>query len=196
MNREDIIREFDLEAQRSDNYFSLMYKIIQFTFVAVAATLGFAISLIGDANKTKGLCFIGTYAIPLIIYVFGTMYAYNAYAIAISGKRAQKLHDLIYKNGSADIIVKEYILSNKGLVIISYGVTLAFYIFIPLFSISIINYLYKNEVNSNSFLFTIIPVCFLICYYVIMAIEISAIIKNTRHFNNHKIKPKRKKKKR
>ena len=114
------------------------------------------------------------------------MYAFNAYAIAISGKRAQKLHDQLYKEVANNETIKEYNISNKGLIIISYGVTLAFYLFVPLFCILLISSLCENEVKANTFLFSVLPVCFLICYYIIMVIEIIAIIKNIGHLKSKK----------
>lgn len=92
-NKDDLIREFQLEQDRSNCYFNLMYKTLQFTFLAVASFIVCAFSLYKEQVIIN---LIFSLIIPICCYVFGIMYAYNAYALTVSGKRAEILHSNIY----------------------------------------------------------------------------------------------------
>ena len=84
-----LLKEFEFEDSRCKYYYDLMYKVIQFTFVAVVAL---AVCAFAKDTEQSDKCMILSLILPICIYIFGIMYAYNAYALSICGKRAELLH--------------------------------------------------------------------------------------------------------
>lgn len=117
---DDLIREFDFEYKREQSYFDYMYRSIQFSFVAVV-TVFIAASQLYEPSDQKDpiFCYVLlSYVLPACIYVFGTMYVFNAYGLAVCGNRAAKLHKLIclgkqYKPDCFQTaMIKKYFLTN------------------------------------------------------------------------------------
>lgn len=183
-DKTDLIREFEFEHNRCQSYFELMYKTLQFSFAAIVALLVFAL---GKENYQGNSIMIFQLILPICIYVFGIMYAYNAYALAVCGERAEILHSHIYASGQNILtgemgrILKIYVATDRKVTLLSYGVSLGFYLVIPI--ASCILGLYKNNYVID--LYTILSFVFLIIYHVLMAIVIKAISK--KHFRINEI---------
>ena len=100
LNYNKLKNSFDLEHSRCENYFDRMYRTIQFTFVALIAIAVFTFS--NDLSNWS-IALMLSFVLPAVIYVFGIMFSYNAYALAIYGKRASVIlqsmfcFDTIYK---------------------------------------------------------------------------------------------------
>ena len=142
-DKNDLIREFELEHERCQSYFSLMYKTLEFSFVAIVALAVCAFS-VNDNEELQNivLCLV----LPISLYVFGIMYAYNAYALAVYGKRAHIIHCQIYDPllGNRDTtnlhselidILPIYVATNRKTTLIAYGVPLGFFLTMPLASV-------------------------------------------------------------
>lgn len=177
MKEIDYFREFTFEHGRCQSYFDLMYKTLQFTFAAIITVFGIAFGFLSDKAEYAALMFF--YILPVCLYVFGVMYAYNAYALAVCGKRAEILHKKVYcdveETDEATLILKKYVNSSRFITLISYGVPLGFYFVIPL--ASILYSLIECKVKGNIFFYEILPFILLAVYYLIMIIIIVKIIR-------------------
>ena len=132
--------EFKLADECCARYFDFMYKILQFSFAAIIAVVGIGFGFFNNNVKTSHYCaLIFSYVLPICLYVFGTMYAYNAYGLSIYGKKAELLHrklcaeDELYETLGATM--NQYVITNRVVASIAYGVPLLFYIFMPCLSI-------------------------------------------------------------
>lgn len=182
LNSDEYFREFEFENKRADGYFDLMYKIFQFTFALVVALLAIVFS-----DKTLPIYsnLILRYVLPICLYVFGIMYTYNAYALAICGERAEKLHQKIYED--ADIkqfrdrnfysVLSKYVATNRIITLLSYGLALGFYLTIPIASVYVGGHYFTNMFADNK-LFTLLPPVFNIIYIILEMIVICAIGKH------------------
>ena len=102
--KNDLIREFEFEHARCQHYFELMYKVIQFTFAAIIAVV--VVVFQGNSNEQYGALLL-MLVLPVCIYVFGALYAFNAYALAVGGDRAEAIHEKIYEN-ERETFLKEH----------------------------------------------------------------------------------------
>ena len=112
------------------------------------------------------------------------MYAYNAYLLAILGKKAEILHYRLYKckrshDHNLNSAMKKYVISNRFVTLLAYGVPLGCFLAIPFASISFSCVIYCIESNIKSlFYYHILPVIILWIYYSLMFIMIVAITKD------------------
>ena len=180
----DILREFNIITGISERYFDLMYKILQFTFAAIIAIVGIGFGFFNEENTSKQYCsIIFSYVLPVCMYVFGIMYTYNAYALALCGKKAEYLHNKLYQgkhsnNKQFSELMRKYVITNRVITLLSYGVPLGFYIVIPAASICLSCKVFS--VSKQLFLYHILPVIFLWIYVVLMLVLIIGIGKD--HF--------------
>lgn len=188
-NKEDVIREFNIAKERCDSYFDYLYKVLQFSIAAIIAIIVAAAQLFGhDASGIKNIddirAIILSYILPICTYIFGVMYAYNAYALTVCGKHAEMLHNKIYEFKSEGEIkdisnypnIKKYIVTNRSVTIFPYGLQLAFYMGFPLASNAFSAVLCENI--SNFFFYRILPFIFTGLYLSIVLIIIVNIAKN------------------
>ena len=136
---DDIRNEFELAASDCQRYFERMYKIIDFSAVAIIALLGIGCNIF--AEDIVAACLVFGYFLPGCVGVFGMLYAYNAYALAACGKKAELLHGLLYegetgKTEKINAAMNRYIVTDDVAKIIAYGVVLAFYMLIPAVSVA------------------------------------------------------------
>ena len=122
----ELKHEFDLEVNRCQSYFELMYKTFNFSFAAIVALVGFVCSLYGIDTQPEYKDFlVGVilyFAIPACLYVFGIMYTYNAYSLAVCGKRAERLHnELINKDWFMTLLDLEDYIKTKDKVFEDYA---------------------------------------------------------------------------
>ena len=171
-----MIGAFNLEHNRCENYFDRMYRTIQFTFVAMIAIALFAFD--SETNENTAI-FMFYFVFPVTLYVFGILFAYNAYAITIYGKRAtvilRELYPLKNKNKKPfdiDYILHIYVGTDRKVTLLSYGVPLAFYLLTPLASIIICKIKFGLSFCSLPSMFSLIV---LLIYYVFMTIIIGEI---------------------
>jgi hypothetical protein len=110
------------------------------------------------------------------------MYAYNAYALSICGKRAELLHRKMFEEyfndenqEKMDDILMKYVIGSRWLSMISNGVCLGFYLTIPLgcFILS------KKFQPYDGWLFQTAPIICMIIFYIII---ITIIVMLTRDF--------------
>lgn len=178
--KEDIIREFEFEHNRCQSYFDLMYRILEFSFAAIAAIVVLGFGLLENFDKgitNYHVALIFAYVLPICIYVFGTMYLYNIYAMIICGARAGKLHKEIYLTdelGELNSTMSEYIISNKLVSILAYGVSLGFYLAVPIASIIVSKKFFS--VTEYTFYYNTLPIILLTIYYAIVLVIIVQII--------------------
>ena len=178
--KEDLIREFEFEHNRCQSYFDLMYKTLEFSFAAIVAivVLGFGMCDVQKDIPTKYTALIFCYVLPVCLYVFGIMYAYNAYDMTLSGERAEKMHKKIYENSNWEDFksdISKYVISNRWITMFAYGTFLGFFIVIPPASIILSIEFFKVE--SSVFLYQVLPFILLAIYYIILAIIILQIAK-------------------
>lgn len=178
--KDDLIREFEFEHNRCQSYFDLMYKTLEFSFAAIVAivVLGFGMCDVQKDIPTKYTALIFCYVLPVCLYVFGIMYAYNAYAMTLSGERAEKMHKKIYEKSNWEDFksdISKYVISNRWITMFAYGTFLGFYIVIPPASIILSIEFFKVE--SSVFLYQVLPFILLAIYYIILTIIIFQIVK-------------------
>ena len=194
ITKEDMIREFDFEYKREQSYFDYMYRSVQFSFVAIVAVFITASELFTPYSNNKMLFFqvLLSYVLPTCLYVFGTMYTFNAYALSLCGDRAAKLHKMIYSgkqyknNCTQTNMIKQYFLTDHRLSILSYGVTLGFYMVVPLACLVIVWLISWSHLNF--FFFVMLPSVFYGIYLVILILLILRI-RNQFITPNRKNKP-------
>ena len=173
--------EFDLETKRAQSYFDLMYKTLNFAFAALTALIALTGALFNKSAQNtiqlKMLAF--SYAIPISMFVFGIMYAYNAYALAVCGRRAEKIHYLLHLDKKYEIYeedIKKYVVADRKANLLAYGVPLGFFITVPLASHIIGCIILRTPMNS--FFGYWCPYIFIGIYYILLFIIIIAIAKN------------------
>lgn len=180
----DILREFNIITGISERYFDLMYKTVQFTFAAIIAVVGIGFGFFKEDNMSKQYCsIVFSYVLPVCLYVFGIMYTYNAYALALCGKKAEFLHNMLYQGKYSNDehfseVMRKYVITNRVITLLSYGVPLGFYIVIPFASIFLSCKVFS--VSEKLFLYHILPVILLLIYVILMLVLLIAIGKN--HF--------------
>lgn len=184
MTKELLIQEFKFEDERCKYYFSLMYKVIQFTFVAIVALIVCALeNNINDTTKNLILSLV----LPICIYVFGTMYLYNVYALSVCGKRAELIHKQIFNNRELKEIesdelrelLAKYVIGDRKLSMLYNGVCLGFYITIPIGS-----YILSMEFPKfGGAFFQIAPIVCMILFYGLILFIMPTLIKEFRATN-------------
>lgn len=183
-------REFDFEHARCQGYIDCLYKTLEFTFAALIATVGIGFGFSDPSNQETFGVAVFAYVLPICIYVFGVMYAYNSYALAICGKRAELLHSRMYRFSEQDVqftnLVNKYVLADRFLTMLAYGVPLGFYLTIP--TVSIVYSIMKYSADGGVFMSIVVPLCALVLYLLIMFVLIIHIINP--HFSIAKIQRK------
>lgn len=168
-NKQDAIREFELAQKECKSYFDYMYKILQFSFAAIIAIIAAASQLFdADSPNIENIkAIILSYILPISTYIFGVMYAYNAYALTVCGKQAEKLHNEIYtfnhveqesdfanntvtKNVEGFPRIKKYIVTDRKITFFAYGLQLMFYIAFPVSS-DVFSLILCNSTGDFSF---------------------------------------------
>lgn len=180
-NKADIFREFELEHNRCQAYFDLMYRTLQFVFVAIVALAVCAFTNDADPElKNLILCLV----LPICIYVFGIMYTYNAYALTVCGKRAEVLHSKAFHCVEEEQneheqefvgVLSKYVVTDRKITFVAYGVPLGFYLVMPAASCYVGNRYYTGY--PDQFL-KYCPIVCLILYYTLMGIIVWAIAKD------------------
>ena len=192
MNKEDLIREFQFEHERCNNYFDLMYRALNFTFIAIISLVVFSFkNFNNNANNTYQLILLEL-GIPACIYVFGILYAYNAYALAVCGERAEIIHEAIYKSSNTELkltedeknIVVKYVVTNRLVTMLAYGVPLGFFLVSPL-TCCIIGWISEYFSKTSNVILIVLSAMCITIYFFLMAFIIYAISK--KHFNIFKI---------
>lgn len=178
---EDLIWVFEFEHGRTQTYFDLMYRSLQFTFAAAIAVIVVAFRTDIEIGAASLLL---TLILPVCIYIFGMLYALNAYSLAVCGKRAEIIRGQIFCdtiNQSSDNVpedVKEilvtYVGNKRFISLISYGVALGCFIVAPIVSL-ILGFTLFSPYNSW---IKIVSICGLGLYIILMTIVIVAIAKN------------------
>lgn len=95
----------------------------------------------------------------------------------ICGARAGKIHKEIcstYELGELKSVISEYIISNKLVSVLAYGVSLGFYLAVPMASIIVSKKFFP--VTENVFYYNALPYIFLAIYYAIILVIIIQII--------------------
>lgn len=179
----DLIWAFEFEHGLTKNYFDLMYRSLQFTFAAIIAVL--VVAYQKDIESGAASLFL-TLVLPVCTYVFGVLYAFNAYALAVSGKRAEIVRIHIFPNKSSFTLMHKYndealikvlftYVGNKRTIsLISYGVALGCFLLAPLTSIILGCTLFI----PYSTILGILSITGLITYYLMMSVIIVGISKN------------------
>lgn len=168
-DKNDLIREFEMEHARSNHYFGLMYKTLQFAVATISALVVVAFTKSEPQDSTNMFSICLTCIIPVCTYIFGILFAFNAYALAVCGKRAEELHKKIvswdklkasdelstYSTKEEDphffATLEKYVISNRVVTLISYGVPLMFFFIVPFFSIIIGLQLFEDQMSEPFF---------------------------------------------
>lgn len=142
ISKEDLIWVFEFEHGRTKTYFDLMYRSLQFTFAAAIAVLVMAF---GAEIEEEAASLLLTLILPVCIYIFGMLYAFNAYSLAVCGKRAEIIRNHIFDSAESESdptdesaavkkILVTYVGNNRWVSLISYGVALGCFIVAPIVS--------------------------------------------------------------
>ncbi len=181
--------ELRYEKERTSSYLSYMYRTVQFTFAALIAIVVAALQVFNneysDIQTSIIIKLLFSYVLPACIYVFGTMYAFNAYALSACGKREDRLHRLICDIRdleSCDPMIPRLIMTKRSVSLLSYGVTLGFYLVIP--PSSYIMALILSPFKTNDFFSIVLPAILIIIYWCIMIVIIINISKNFYNVND------------
>lgn len=186
---DDIKRELDASLASEKNYFELMYQTLQFSFAAIIAVAGFAFAFFDENANAMNYCsLLFSYVLPGCLYVFGIMYAYNAYALAICGKKSEILHRKLYATKKSndtefESMMKKHVISNRWVTLFAYGVPLGCFIVVPIASISFSCVIYT--MTESLFFYHYLPVFILWLYLALILIIIVAIAQN--HFVINKL---------
>lgn len=180
---EDIATEFRLADNNCQRYFDRMYQTLAFSFAAIIpiVAIGFGLS---DKETIEDLGYIlFLYVLPICMYFFGTMYLYNAYALATYGKSAECLHQILYsskkyRHNTVDKILKRYVMTCPGLTLVAYGIGVVFYTVIPGASIWLGCSLFKNVNTLPKTELGILANVLLLLYAFVTVSFIAAIIVN------------------
>ncbi len=94
-SQQELIKELEFEVKRCSQYFDLMYRTLQFTFILISALIVFVFQKnISSENSFLILCLV----LPVCTYVFGILYTYNAYALSVGGEKCELIHSYIYSH--------------------------------------------------------------------------------------------------
>ena len=192
---DEIKRELDETNTSEKKYFDLMYQTLQFTFGSIIAVAGFGFGFFTETEVSLQYCsLLFSYVLPACLYIFGIMYAYNAYCLALLGRKSEILHKRLYLNKKSDDLevndmMKRYVISSRYVTLLAYGVPLGCYLAIPYASVYFSRFIFAIDKNSPGFyLYHIIPGCILILYTILMLVMICAIAKH--HFIINRIQKK------
>ncbi len=195
IEKADLIRELENESSRCSQYTAHMYQVLQFTFVAIIAlaVCGFSDNVTDDGFKV-----IFRLVLPICFYIFGTLYAFNACALAKCGKREEIIHFALFKrmeitNGAEMIsldkdessLIARNVVVDRWVSMIAYGVTLGFYLILPAASVAIGYVVNKGPTTMPYFIIGILPNVGLVIYFILMIVIICKICSN--HFGINKI---------
>lgn len=188
----EIRKELDESLASEKKYFDLMYQTLQFTFAAIIAVAGFGFGFFTEKEVSLNFCsLLFSYVLPACLYVFGIMYAYNAYALALCGKKSEILHRKLYdkkmsSDSEFDDMMKKHVISSRLVTLLAYGVPLGCFLVVPIASVSFSCVIYS--VSENLFFYHILPVLILWLYLFFMLILIVEIAKH--HFVINRIQKK------
>ena len=138
--QEDILRELELADRNCQRYFDRMYKILEFTFAAIIAIVSVGFGFYTKDKVDDFVSYLFLYVIPVCMYVFGVLYLYNGYALSVYGLSAEILHSKIYETKGSrqkefDKCMRNYVLTLPSLTVLSYGLTVVFFVLFPRASI-------------------------------------------------------------
>lgn len=202
IEKEDLIRELKNENSRCSQYTTRMYQVLQFTFLAIItlAVCGFSVDV-----TPNGYAIIFRLVLPICFYIFGIMYAFNAYALVNCGKREELLHSALFNNQQkihntetilldkdTSLLIIRNVVVERWISMISYGATLGFYLILPLASMKIPSITHKPISDLPFLIIKVLPNCCLSIYYILMTIIIYKIFKG--HFSINKIQKTNKRK--
>lgn len=177
-NLDMLLTEYRLGEEIGGKYFSYMYSTMNFTFVFYGATLAIFRDLFIDPQSSLLFVLIITYLLPIITYVLGLFYAYNAVAISRQGyfmilieqdilhlcKRENYQYPLHGWNIWAKRVPSGFLLP--------YGTMLMFYIVLPIamliFSVVVIDYYALSSLLRFILFVALIPACLLTVYLIFM----------------------------
>ena len=124
--------EYKMLMSTSEHYFDYLYRTltIALTFFSAISTLLF------NVKASVFVKYLGfNFLLPILMYIFGLLYAYNICVLARSGALAVKMEkQLKEKDESFEGWVKYSKIKNSGFVL-AYGTAFAFFILLPLLSI-------------------------------------------------------------
>lgn len=195
IQKSDLIRELKSESDRCSQYTGYMYNVLQFTFLAIIS-----LTVCGFSKDVKddGFIIIFRLVLPICFYIFGIMYAFNAYALVNCGIREEAIHSALFNGmqkedntemilldkATSSFLVKN-VVADRWVSMISYGVPLGFYLVLPLASIKI-GYVMNNEpTDLPLFIIKYLPNFGVVIYYILMIIIVYKIFKG--HFSINKI---------
>lgn len=197
LQKKDLIRELEAENKRCAMYMGFMYQVLQFTFVAIIAL---AVCAFGTEIEPSGTIIVFKLVLPICFYIFGVMYAFNAYALSKCGVREELIHSTIFgsnNNACQDaeesifvskdtyFLIAKNVATNRVVTLISYGVPLGFYLALPCASIYLGFLMGDPKIILPNFVFNILPIIGLIIYYVLMMVIIFNLVRP--HFGINKI---------
>ena len=183
-----LLEEYKIVVNIGEKYFDRMYATLNFVMLFYGAVL----TLMYSTDNSASPGFVFGYLLPVGTYILGLFYAYNSFVITRQGFHCIRIENLLKKYSKEEnhrcsfvgwnIMVK----SNKysGNYILPYGTSLIFFIFAPVFDLSmalrelsiqtILDYLTRS---FDNFIICILPVIFYILYLIFTITIIINIIK-------------------
>lgn len=196
VQKSDLLGELKQENIRCEKYTSYMYQVLQFTVLAVIAL---AVCDFSRDVTDEGFKIIFLLVLPICFYVFGIMYVFNAYALAQCGVRESMIHTALFdrrdQSNEKDLVdidendfnlLKKYVVADRWVSIISYGVPLGFYFVLPALSICVGYQINHSSTELPIFIINVFSISSLIVYYILMLIIIYKISQS--FFNINKTK--------
>ncbi len=194
IQKKDLVRELQAENSRCAMYMGFMYQVLQFTFLAIIAlaVCAFTVDVTNDGFKV-----IFRLVLPICFYIFGVMYAFNAYALANCGIREEKIHSILFNaiddeiddaiavDNDTYLIIAKNVATDRWVTLISYGVPLGFYLVLPPASVYIGYVMNTVKTNLPTFIIEMLPIVGLVVYYILMSVIIYKISKS--HFGINEI---------
>ena len=135
-----LMEEYRLGEEIGGKYFSYLYSTMNFTIIMYAAVIAVFQSLFKNYQSSSTYLLIFSYLLPVMTYILGLFYSYNAIAISRQGYFMicieQDIAKLCAQAGVSRPIHGWNILSKEppsGCFMLPYGTMLCFYILSPAF---------------------------------------------------------------
>lgn len=196
INFDLLTKNYSFFADRTKMFFTNIYNIMNFTIIFYGGMFVLINAFAGYKNEDQRITFslIVFYAVPVITYILGLFYGYNALHLFRLGEEEivieKKMKELAKMN-HIDFAFSEWEHKTKKSpgFILAYGTLLMFYIVVPITIIFIFNMFFSWPKDKIFWVMqVIIPVSFWLVYLVFMFILIYNMKKTKKSIRNKNIK--------
>ncbi len=191
------LKNYSIFEDRSKQYFTYLYNIIQFTLLYYAAMLVILNAFTGTQSFTERVTFslIAFYTLPVVSYILGLFYCYNSLVLYRIGEKQIEIEKKVMKLAKREKI--EFSFSDwaqdakdrkyNSIFILPYGSALMFYILVPLCIIVIFDVLIKWTYDTFFWVAqVVVPLILWIIYLVFMVKIIKKMFEIKNKINKQK----------